>query len=183
MVSEKKRDWRRKRKRLEKKKEENQMGAILILIFSVFWSSWENISRKWIGVKKYQGQVFVRVQSFDSNIKTIFPHKFHRFVMFSYSNGRKFLLTFMYGAHPVVPSSTCYFSRVVGKMFNLKIWNPCFFLKVWCLKVAWARQVGRGRNLSRIIQSLLKREGLGQILGLQYDCIGWWMRFMSVCAS
>ena len=39
MVSEKKRDWRRKRKRLEKKKEENQMGAILILIFSVFWSS------------------------------------------------------------------------------------------------------------------------------------------------
>ena len=50
------------------------------------------ISRKWMpGVKKYQGQVFASQQSFDSNIKSLFPHRIPIFFILFILKWGKFL--------------------------------------------------------------------------------------------
>ena len=51
----------------------------------------KHISRKWMSVKKYQGQVFASQQSFDSNIKSLFPHRIPIFFILFILKWGKFL--------------------------------------------------------------------------------------------
>ena len=101
-----------------------------------------------MGVKKYQGQVFARLQSFESNIKSEFPHIYHLFIL----KWAKLLADIYVSTSDGAPIIHMLFLKS-WKMFNLKIWNPCFFSEFKSLmfegrvdKTAWQRPEFEANN-------------------------------------
>ena len=109
------------------------------------------------GVKKYQGQVFASQQSFDSNIKSLFPHRIPRFFILFILKWEKFLADiYVWTSDGASIIHMLFLKSWKGKYLTSKhvsFWNS----KVWCLKVAWIRQLGRGQNLRQIIQSKVRQ--------------------------
>ena len=101
-----------------------------------------------MGVKKYQGRVFARLQSFESNIKSEFPHIYHLFIL----KWAKLLADIYVSTSDGAPIIHMLFLKS-WKMFNLKIWNPCFFSEFKSLmfegrvdKTAWQRPEFEANN-------------------------------------
>ena len=104
------------------------------------------------GVKKYQGQVFASQQSFDSNIKSLFQHRIPRFFIPFILKWEKFLADIYVWTSDGASIIHMLFLKS-WKMFNLKIWNPCFFSEFKSLmfegrvdKTAWQRPEFEANN-------------------------------------